>query len=58
MYKGFPQRGDRMRNVHNLQEASTVQNVGKNISRIYATLDNRQAENQSNIIEVEGKIFN
>ena len=57
VYKYCPQRGDRMRNVHNLQEASTLEDVGRNISRTYAALDNKQVDNQSNMIEVEGKIF-
>ena len=48
--------GGRMRNVHNLQEASTVGNVARNILRIYVVLDNRHAKYQSNMIEVEDKI--
>jgi hypothetical protein len=40
--------------VHNIQEATTVEDMG----RIYAALDDRQEEYQSNMIEVEGKIIN
>jgi hypothetical protein len=40
--------------MHNIQEATTVEDMG----RIYASLNDRQAEYQSNMIEVEGKIIN
>jgi hypothetical protein len=54
LYKDFPDRKDRVRNVHNIQEATTVKDMGI----IYAALDDQQAEYQSNMIEVEGKIIN
>ena len=47
-----------MRNVHNLQEGGTMYDVGKNIPKIYASLDKRQVDHQSNMIEVEDKIVN
>jgi hypothetical protein len=40
--------------VHNFQEATTVKDMG----RIYESLDDRQEEYQSNMIDVEGKIIN
>jgi hypothetical protein len=40
--------------VHNIQEATTVENMG----RIYEGLDDRQEEHQLNMIKVEGKIIN
>jgi hypothetical protein len=40
--------------VHNIQEATTVEDMG----RIYAALDDRKIEYQSHMIEVEGKIIN
>jgi hypothetical protein len=40
--------------MHNIQEATTLEYMG----RIYASLDERQAKYQSNMIEVEGKIIN
>jgi hypothetical protein len=45
-----------MGSVHNIQEASTVGDVGRSIPRIYAALDDRQAEHKSHMIEVAGKI--
>jgi len=47
-----------MRNIHNIQEDEIVKDMGGNITRIYATLDNKQAEQQSPMVEVEGKIDN
>jgi hypothetical protein len=54
MYKDFPHRKDRVNTMHNIQEDTTVKDMG----RIYASIDDRQTEYQSNMIEVEGKIIN
>ena len=35
-----------------------MENVVKNICIIYAALDNKLAENQSNMIDIEGKMVN
>jgi hypothetical protein len=50
--QGFPT--DRVKMMHNIQEATTVEDMG----RIYAALDDRQVDYQSNMIKVEGKIIN
>jgi hypothetical protein len=42
--------------VHNLQEASTVGDVGRSLHRINAAIDGRQADHQSSVVEIEGKI--
>jgi hypothetical protein len=47
-----------MRIVHNIQEDKTVEDMGGSMSRIYAFLDNKEAEYQPHMIEVEGKIDN
>ena len=47
-----------MRTMHNIHEVITMNDVGRNIPRIYAALDNRQTDYQSHIIEIEGKIDN
>jgi hypothetical protein len=54
LYKDFPHRKDKVKTTHNIQEDTTIEYVG----RIYASLDDRQEEYQSNMIEVEGKIIN
>jgi hypothetical protein len=54
LYKDFPHRKDRVKTMHNIQEATTVEDMG----RIYAALDDRQVDYQSNMIKVEGKIIN
>jgi hypothetical protein len=58
LYKYFPHKEDKIRIIHNLQESTTVEYVGGNIPRIYETLEDRQAEHQSHMIEVEGKTTN
>jgi hypothetical protein len=42
--------------VHNLQEASTVGDMGRSLHRINAAIDGRQADHQSLVVEFEGKI--
>ena len=54
MYRDFLHRKDKEKTVHNIQEATTVKDMG----RIYAALNDRQEEYQSNMIEMEGKIVN
>jgi hypothetical protein len=52
--QGFPSQKDRVKTMHNVQEATTVEYMGI----IYAALDDRQEKYQSNMIEVEHKIIN
>ena len=54
----FPRKGERMRIVHNIQDAKTVEYMGGIMLSIYLALDNKQVEYQSPMIEVEGKIDN
>jgi hypothetical protein len=42
--------------VHNLQEASTVGDMGRSLHRINETIDGRQVDHQSSVLEVEDKI--
>jgi len=42
--------------AHNMQEDDPVENAARGMPRIYAALDHRQADHQSNMIEVEGMI--
>ena len=44
--------------VHNLQESSTVGDVGRILHRINVVMDDRQADHHSSIVEIEGKINN
>jgi hypothetical protein len=44
--------------VHNLQEASMVGDMAKILHQISATIDGRQADHQSSVVEIEGKINN
>jgi hypothetical protein len=56
MHKYFPQRGSKVRTLHSVQQVVTFEDMGRNVPRIYATLDNKKVEFQSHMIEVEGKI--
>jgi hypothetical protein len=54
LYKDFPHRKERVKTMHKVQEATTMEDMG----RIYASLDDRKEEYQSNMIKLEGKIIN
>jgi hypothetical protein len=54
LYMDFPHRNDRLKTMIDLQEATTIEDMG----RIYEALDDCQEEYQFNMIEVEGKIIN
>jgi hypothetical protein len=57
-YRYFPHKSDKVRVVHNVQQAEIVEDMGSRIPRIYAALENKQLEFQSHMIEVEGMINN
>jgi hypothetical protein len=56
MCRDYPQRGDKVRTAYSVQQAVIVEDLGRNVPRIYTALDNKQIEFQSHVIEVEGKI--
>ena len=58
MFRDCPHRGEKVRIVHNVQQAEIVEEMGRNVPRIYVALDKNQAEYQSHMIEVEGMINN
>jgi hypothetical protein len=55
-YRDCPHKNGKERTVHTIQQAKTMEDMGSRTSRIYAALDNKQAEFQSHMIEVEGMI--
>jgi hypothetical protein len=59
MFRDCPHRGEKGRVVHNVQQAeNSGGHWARNVPRIYPALDNRHAEYQSHMIEVEGMINN
>jgi hypothetical protein len=56
--RDFPHRDEKVRIVHNVQQDETVEDMGRNVPRIYPALENKQAKYQSCMIEVEGMINN
>jgi hypothetical protein len=63
-YKGYHRyrychhKKEKVRVFHNVQQDETVENMVKRVPRIYASLDNKQSEFQSHMIEFEGMINN
>jgi hypothetical protein len=47
-----------VRTVHNVQHADTVEDMGRNVPRIYTAMYNKKAEFQPHMIEVKGNINN
>jgi hypothetical protein len=43
-FRYCPHRGEKGRDVHNVQRAEIVEDIGRNVPRIYAALDNKQEE--------------
>jgi hypothetical protein len=58
MFIDCPHIGEKGRIVHNVQQDETLEDMSRNVPRIYAALDNKQAKYRSHMIEVEGMINN
>ena len=56
MLRNCPHQNGNVSQVHNIQGAETVGQVERTIPRIYASLEELQADHQSIVVEVEGKI--
>ena len=56
MHKNFPLENGYVSQAHNTQEAKTVGEVARTISRIYAALEDHQEDHQSTVVEVTSKI--
>jgi hypothetical protein len=57
-YRYCPHRKDRVRVFHNVHHTRTMEDMGRRVPGIYASLDNKQDEFQSHMIEVESMINN
>jgi hypothetical protein len=44
MFRDCPHRDEKVRIVHNVQQVEIVEDMGRNVPRIYAALDNNQEE--------------
>jgi hypothetical protein len=44
MYIYFPQRGDKVSTAHSVQQAVTIEDMGRNVPRIYTAMDNKKFE--------------
>jgi hypothetical protein len=51
-----PHRRENNKTTYNIQEPTTVNDVAKTIPKIYATLEDRQADFQASMVEVDGNI--
>jgi hypothetical protein len=44
LHKDFLQRGDKVRTMHNVQQVVIVEDMGRNVPRIYIALDKKKDE--------------
>jgi hypothetical protein len=58
LLRDCPHRKKNNGRVYNIQEDTTVNDVARNMPQIYASLDNRQADHQASVVEMEGMIAN
>jgi hypothetical protein len=58
MLRDCPHRKPNNRRVHNIQEATTVNDVARSMPQIYEALDNRQDDHRDLVVEMEGMISN
>jgi hypothetical protein len=58
LLRDCPHQQQNSRKFYNMQEATTVNDVARSASQIYAALDNNQADHQASVVEIEGMIFN
>ena len=56
MRRSCPLENESARPAYNIQEAEIVGQVAREVPRIYAALEDRQADHQSTVVEVAGKI--
>ena len=53
-----PHRQQNSKRVYNIQEATAINDVARSMPHIYGTLDNKQADHQVLVVEMEGMITN
>jgi hypothetical protein len=54
LLRDFPHRHHDNKKVYNVQEAATVNDVARSMPRIYADVENQQADHQASMVELEG----
>jgi hypothetical protein len=53
-----PHRQQNSQRIYNVQEVTTVNDMARSVPQIYAALDNKQADHQALVVEMEGMITN
>ena len=58
LLRDFLHRQQNSRRIYNIQESTTVNDVARSVPQIYASLDNKQDDHQTSVVEMEGMITN
>ena len=53
LLRDCPHQQQNSRRIYNIQEATTVNDVARSVSQIYAALDNKQADHQTSVVQME-----
>jgi hypothetical protein len=56
LLRDYPHRQQNNWTIYNIQEAITVNDVARSMPWIYAVVDNKQADHQASVVEMEGMI--
>jgi len=56
LFKNFPYINSTKKNIQNIQEASKTEYIGKSVHRINDHVDGRQVDDQSTLVEIEGRV--
>jgi hypothetical protein len=58
LLRDFPHRQQYSQRIYNVHESTTVNDVARSMPQIYAAMDNKQADHQALVVEIEGMITN
>ena len=58
LLRDCPHRQQNSQRIYNVQEATTVNDMARSMSQIYVAVDNKQADHQASVVEMEGMITN
>jgi hypothetical protein len=58
LLRGCPHIQQNNRRLYNMQESAIINDVARIMLRIYTTMDNKQADQQNSVVEMDGMITN
>jgi hypothetical protein len=56
LLRDCPHRQQNSQRIYNIQEDTTINDVARSMPQIYVAVDNKQADHQASVVEIEGMI--